>query len=129
MGSNKNIKMIINGSILTSADNSGAKKSLCIKIFGNNKKVAHICDVIKVSIKKCSKKSKVKKGGVYNAIIVRTKYGIQRSNGTKISFNDNSIVLLNRKFELIGTRIKGIIPAEIKETDFEEIASLAKNIF
>ncbi|UOQ33156.1 LSU ribosomal protein L14p (L23e) [Candidatus Vidania fulgoroideae] len=121
--------MIIQGTICSSADNSGAKKSMCIKVLGNNKKVAEICDIIKVAVKKCSKKSKVRKGQVCNAIVVRTKYGLKRKNGTKISFLDNSIVLLDRKFEMIGTRIKGVIPMEIKETDFEEIVSLAKYVF
>ncbi|MGX7583144.1 50S ribosomal protein L14 [Candidatus Vidania fulgoroideorum] len=121
--------MIISGSILTSADNSGAKKSMCIRILGNNKKVAKVCDIIKVSIKKCSKKSKVKKGFIYNAIIVRTKFGIFRKDGTKLSFEDNAIVLLDKKFEMIGTRIKGIIPLEIRETDFDEIFFLSKYVF
>ncbi|UOQ27937.1 LSU ribosomal protein L14p (L23e) [Candidatus Vidania fulgoroideae] len=121
--------MIIQGTICSSADNSGAKKSMCIKVLGNNKKVAKICDIIKITVKKCSKKSKVKKGQIYNAIVVRTKYGLCRKDGTKISFLDNSIVLLDRKFEMVGTRVKGIIPLEIKETDFEEIISLAKYVF
>lgn len=111
------------------ADNSGAKLVLCIKILGGSKKkYAFICDLIKVTIKKSLFKSKVKKGDILNAVLVRSKKQISRSDGTFISFDNNSVVLLNNKFEPIASRIIGPIPRELKFSRFSRIISLASDI-
>ena len=90
---------------LQSADNSGAKKLMCIKVLGgSHRRFATIGDVIKVAIKDAMPKGKVKKGEVYNAVIVRTKKGIRRPDGSAIRFDSNAVVLLDNKLEPLGTR-------------------------
>jgi len=100
-------------SLLFVSDNSGAKMASCIKILKPiNAKYANIGDIVKVSIKKNSL-SKIKKGSIYNALIIRTKSGIFRKNGFFLKFNKNCIILLNEKNECIGTRIFGHVPYEV----------------
>jgi large subunit ribosomal protein L14 len=118
--------MIQMGSVLTVADNSGAKKVRCIKVLGGSKKMsAKIADKIVVSIQDSLTSDKVKSGDVFNAIIVRTRSNIKRKDGVVIKFFDNAVVLIDKQNELIGTRIFGPIPREIKEANFQKIASLA----
>lgn len=116
--------MIFPGSLLHVSDNSGAKKVLCIRILYNKKKYGSIGDILKICIKKCIYNSRVKKGIVYNALLVNTKKGILRKNG-KIKFSTNSVIILDKKLEIISTRIYGAIPKEFKNTYFNKIISLA----
>ncbi|MGX7582572.1 50S ribosomal protein L14 [Candidatus Vidania fulgoroideorum] len=116
--------MIFPGTILHVSDNSGAKKVLCIRIMYSKKKYGKIGDIIKICIKKCLFNGKVKKGSIYNALIVNTKKGILRKNG-KIRFEKNSVIIIDKKYEIISTRIFGIIPKEFKETIFNKIISLS----
>lgn len=111
---------------LSVADNSGAKKVMCIKVLGGTrKKFANINDIIKVSIKDAIPNAKVKKGDVLNAVIVRSRYGISRKDGTYIKFDTNAVVLLDNKNQPIGTRIFGPIAKELKTEKYMKISSLA----
>jgi len=114
---------------LDSADNSGAKLVQCIKVLGGSKrKYATIGDVIKVSIKEALPRGKAKKGDVYNAVIVRTKKGVRRADGSSIRFDGNAVVLLNNKLEPIGTRIFGPVTRELRQERFMKIVSLAPEV-
>ncbi|MGX7589654.1 50S ribosomal protein L14 [Candidatus Vidania fulgoroideorum] len=116
--------MIYNGTILKVADNSGAKRAICIGTIFCKRRYAKLGDIIKVSIKKCSKKSRVKKGTIYNAIVINTKYPFFR-NGFMLRFEENSIVLLDNKYNVFSTRIFGISLKEFKKTDFGKICSIS----
>ncbi len=108
--------MIQNESYLTVADNSGAKIVCCIKILGSSKKkYAYLGDLLKVSVKKINIHSKIKKGETYNAVLIRSIYNFKRYDGSYISFNDNSVVLLNNKNDPCFTRVFGPIIKELKE--------------
>lgn len=121
--------MIQMQSILYVADNSGAKKVMCIKVLGGSKKkCAKIGDLIKVSIKDAIPTGKVKKGEVLNAVIIRTKKGISRNDGSYIKFDKNSVVLLDNKNQPIGTRIFGPVTRELKCEKYIKIASLALEV-
>lgn len=121
--------MIQMQSRLTVADNSGAKKVMCIKVLGGSKRrYASIGDVIKVSIKEALPNSRVKKGDVYNAVIVRTSKGIRRRDGSAIRFDNNSAVLLNANLQPIGTRIFGPVTRELRGSKFMKIVSLAPEV-
>jgi len=114
---------------LTVADNSGAKAVQCIKVLGGSKRrYANIGDVIKVSIKEAIPRGKVKKGDVYDAVIVRTKKGVRRADGQVIRFDTNAAVLLDPKKELIGTRIFGPVTRELRSEQFMKIISLAPEV-
>ena len=114
---------------LTVADNSGAKTVQCIKVLGGSKRrYANIGDVIKVSIKEAIPRGKVKKGDVYDAVIVRTKKGVRRADGQVIRFDTNAAVLLDPKKELIGTRIFGPVTRELRNEAFMKIISLAPEV-
>ncbi len=116
-------------SILKSADNSGAKKMMCIKVLGGSRKrYATIGDVIVVSVKDAMPNSKVKKGDVFRAVIVRTRKEIRRSNGTYIRFDENAAVLLNNQMEPVGTRIFGPVARELRPKNFMKIISLAPEV-
>jgi large subunit ribosomal protein L14 len=111
------------------ADNSGAKKISCVKVLGGSKRrYAGIGDLIVVSVKEAMPHSKVKKGEVYTAVIVRTKKGIGRPEGTYIRFDTNSAVLLNNNLEPIGTRIFGPVARELRQKKFMKIVSLAPEV-
>ena len=111
------------------ADNSGAKDVMCIKVLGGSKRrYAAIGDVIKVAIKEASPKGRVKKGEVYNALVVRTSNGVRRSDGSLIKFDNNAAVLLNAKLEPIGTRIFGPVTRELRTEKFMKIVSLAPEV-
>lgn len=121
--------MIQMQSILQVADNSGAKKVMCIKVLGgSHRRYANIGDVIKVSIKDAIPRGKVKKGDVYDAVIVRTAHGVRRADGSKIRFDNNAAVLLNKKHEPIGTRIFGPVTRELRGEKFMKIISLAPEV-
>ncbi len=121
--------MIQMQTILTSADNSGAKKLMCIKVLGGSKrKYASIGDTIVVSIKEAVPNSKVKKGDVAKAVIVRTAKETRRPDGTYIKFDNNSAVLINAQKEPIGTRIFGPVARELRARKFTRIISLAPEV-
>lgn len=120
--------MIQMQSILDVADNSGARRVMCIKVLGgSHRRYANISDVIVVSVKDALPNSKVKPGEVYKAVIVRTKKGIRRPDGSLIRFDNNSCVLLNNQKQPIGTRIFGPITRELRES-FMKIISLAPEV-
>ncbi|QND78499.1 LSU ribosomal protein L14p (L23e) [Candidatus Nasuia deltocephalinicola] len=107
--------MIQCGTLLNVGDNSGAKLVSCIKVLGSSKKrYGFIGDIIKISIKKSLYSNKIKKGEVFNAVIIRTLYRFKREDGTIINFNDNSVVLFNNKKDLLFTRIFGPVLKELK---------------
>ena len=114
---------------LAAADNSGAKELMCIKVLGGSKRrYAGIGDVIKVSIRDAIPRGKVKKGEVYDAVVVRTKKGVRRADGSLIRFDGNAAVLLNNKLEPIGTRIFGPVTRELRNVQFMKIISLAPEV-
>lgn len=116
-------------SILDSADNSGAKKLMCIKVLGGTRrKYASIGDIIVVSVKEALPNSKVKKGDVKKGVIVRTKKEISRNDGSFIRFDQNSIVLINDAGEPLGTRIFGPVARELRAKRFMKIISLAPEV-
>ncbi len=121
--------MIQMQSRLSAADNSGAKEVQCIKVLGGSKRrYAGIGDIIKVSVKQAIPRGKVKKGEVYNAVIVRTRKGVRRSDGSLIRFDGNAVVMLNAKLEPIGTRIFGPVTRELRSGKFMKIISLAPEV-
>jgi len=121
--------MIQMQSVLKVADNSGGKKVQCIKVLGGSKKrFANIGEVIIVSVKEALPNSKVKKGKVYPAVIVRTKTGMARKDGSFIRFDDNSVVILNEAYEPIATRIFGPVARELRAANFMKIISLAPEV-
>jgi large subunit ribosomal protein L14 len=121
--------MIQMQTVLTVADNSGAKRVQCIKVLGGSKRrYAGVGDVIKVSVKDAIPRGKVKKGEVYNAVVVRTRKGVRRPDGSLIRFDGNAAVLLNNKLEPIGTRIFGPVTRELRTGNFMKIISLAPEV-
>lgn len=121
--------MIQMQSSLDVADNSGAKRIQCIKVLGGSKRrYAGIGDVIRISIKEAMPNSRVKKGDVYNAVIVRTKKGVRRPDGSVVRFDKNAAVLLNAQLQPIGTRIFGPVTRELRSERFMRIISLAPEV-
>jgi large subunit ribosomal protein L14 len=121
--------MIQMRTVLEAADNSGARSLKCIKVLGGSKRrYARIGDVIKVSIGDAIPRGKVKKGEVYNAVVVRTKSGVRRPDGSIIKFDSNAAVLLTNKLEPIGTRIFGPVTRELRTEAFMRIISLAPEV-
>ena len=121
--------MIQMQTVLDAADNSGARRIQCIKVQGGSKRrYAGVGDVIKVSIKDAIPRGKVKKGEVYNAVVVRTRKGVRRSDGSLIRFDGNAAVLLNARLEPIGTRIFGPVTRELRTGQFMKIVSLAPEV-
>ncbi len=111
------------------ADNSGAKRVMCIKVLGgSHRRYASVGDIIRVSIKDAVPRGKVKKGDVYFAVIVRTKKGIRRTDGSAIRFDSNSVVLLNAQHQPIGTRVFGPVLRELRSEKFMKIISLAEEV-
>ena len=114
---------------LKAADNSGAKLLSCIKVLGGSKRrYANIGDIIKVSIKEAIPRGKVKKGDVMNAVVVRTRKGVRRADGSVIRFDTNAVVLLNAQLQPIGTRIFGPVTRELRTGKFMKIISLASEV-
>jgi len=111
------------------ADNSGARRVQCIKVLGgSHRRYAGIGDIIKVSIKEAIPRGKVKKGEVYNAVVVRTRKGVRRGDGSLIRFDGNAAVLLNAQLQPIGTRIFGPVTRELRSERFMKIISLAPEV-
>ena len=111
------------------ADNSGARQVMCIKVpGGSHRRYANIGDVIVVSIKDALPRGKVKKGDVHQAVIVRTKKGVRRADGSVIRFDTNAVVLINKQREPIGTRIFGPVTRELRDDNFMRIISLAPEV-
>ena len=121
--------MIQMQSQLDVADNSGARRVQCIKVLGGSKRrYAAIGDLIKVSIKEAIPRGKVKKGDVYTAVVVRTRKGVRRTDGSLIRFDGNAAVLLNAQNQPIGTRIFGPVTRELRGENFMKIISLAPEV-
>jgi large subunit ribosomal protein L14 len=121
--------MIQMQTVLNAADNSGARRVQCIKVLGgSHRRYAGVGDVIKVSIKDAIPRGKVKKGEVYNAVVVRTAKGIRRNDGSVIRFDTNAAVLLNASLQPIGTRIFGPVTRELRNERFMKIISLAPEV-
>jgi large subunit ribosomal protein L14 len=111
------------------ADNSGAKRVQCIKVLGgSHRRYAGIGDVIKVTVKDAIPRGKVKKGDVFNAVVVRTTKGVRRPDGSLIRFDGNAAVLLNNQLQPIGTRIFGPVTRELRGERFMKIISLAPEV-
>ena len=111
------------------ADNSGARRVMCIKVLGgSHRRYANIGDVIKVSVKEAIPRGRVKKGEVYNAVVVRTKKGVRRTDGSLIRFDGNAAVILNNQHQPIGTRIFGPVTRELRSEKFMKIISLAPEV-
>lgn len=121
--------MIQMQSRLRVADNSGAKEVMCIKVLGGSKRrYASIGDIVVVSVKEAMPNSKVKKGDVAKAVIVRTVHKLRRADGSYIRFDDNSAVLINAAKEPVGTRIFGPVARELRAKAFVKIVSLAPEV-
>lgn len=121
--------MIQTQTYLDVADNSGARRVMCIKVLGGSKRrYAGVGDLIKVTVKEAIPRGKVKKGQVMNAVVVRTKKGVRRPDGSLIKFDDNAAVLLNNQNAPIGTRIFGPVTRELRGEQFMKIVSLAPEV-
>ena len=121
--------MIQTESVLDVADNTGAKKILCIKVLGGSKRrYASVGDVIIASVKEAAPHGRIKKGEVTRAVIVRTSKELRRKDGSYIRFDTNSAVLINTDGEPVGTRIFGPVARELRAKNFMKIASLAKEV-
>jgi|TARA_B100000508_G_scaffold124222_1_gene107422 large subunit ribosomal protein L14 len=122
-------KMIQMQTQLDVADNSGARKVQCIKVLGgSHRRYAAVGDIIKVSVKEAIPRGKVKKGDVKNAVVVRTKKGVRRPDGSLIRFDSNAAVILNDNLQPIGTRIFGPVTRELRNDKFMKIVSLAPEV-
>lgn len=111
------------------ADNTGARNVMCIKVLGGSKRrYASVGDIIKVTVKDAAPRGRVKKGEVYDAVVVRTAKGVRRTDGSLIKFDGNAAVLLNNKYEPIGTRIFGPVTRELRTERFMKIVSLAPEV-
>jgi large subunit ribosomal protein L14 len=121
--------MIQMETVLDVADNTGARSVTCIKVMGGSKRrYASIGDLIKVSIRDAAPRGRVKKGEIYDAVVVRTAKGVRRSDGSLIRFDHNAAVLLTPKMEPIGTRIFGPVTRELRTEQFMKIVSLAPEV-
>ena len=121
--------MIQTQSMLDVADNSGARRVMCIKVLGgSHRRYAGIGDIIKVTVKEAIPRGKGKKGQVMTAVVVRTRHGVRRADGSIIRFDGNAAVLLNNKQEPIGTRIFGPVTRELRTEKFMKIVSLAPEV-
>ena len=121
--------MIQMQTVLEAADNSGARRVQCIKVLGGSKRrYANVGDIIKVSVKDAIPRGKVKKGEIYNAVVVRTRKGVRCKDGSLIRFDGNAAVLLNARLEPIGTRIFGPVTRELRTSRFMKIISLAPEV-
>lgn len=121
--------MIQTQSYLEVADNSGARRVMCIKVLGgSHRRYAGVGDIIKVTVKEAIPRGKVKKGQVMKAVVVRTKKGVRRNDGSLIRFDDNAAVLLNNQEAPVGTRIFGPVTRELRSEKFMKIISLAPEV-
>ncbi|PKG40898.1 50S ribosomal protein L14 [Psychromonas sp. Urea-02u-13] len=121
--------MIQMQSVLDVADNSGARRVMCIKVLGgSHRRYAAIGDIIKVSVREAIPRGKVKKGDVHSAVVVRTRKGVRRPDGSVIRFDRNAAVMLNANNQPIGTRIFGPVTRELRNDNFMKIVSLAPEV-
>ena len=121
--------MIQTESYLDVADNSGARRVMCIKVLGgSHRRYARVGDIIKVTVKEAIPRGKVKKGQVMSAVVVRTKKGLRRQDGSLIKFDDHAAVLLNASNAPVGTRIFGPVTRELRNEKFMRIISLAPEV-
>jgi large subunit ribosomal protein L14 len=121
--------MIQTESMLDVADNSGARRVMCIKVLGgSHRRYARVGDIIKVTVKEAIPRGRVKKGQVLDAVVVRTKKGVRRADGSIIRFDDNAAVLLNAQHAPLGTRIFGPVTRELRSEKFMKIVSLAPEV-
>ena len=121
--------MIQTESYLDVADNSGARRVMCIKVLGgSHRRYARVGDIIKVTVKEAIPRGKVKKGQVMKAVVVRTRKGVRRQDGSLIKFEDNAAVLLNQQDAPVGTRIFGPVTRELRSERFMKIISLAPEV-
>lgn len=120
--------MIQEFTVLSVADNSGAKKAMCFRILGGRKKSASIGDIIVVTVKEAIPGGTVKKSEVCRAVVVRTKAGLKRKDGSVIRFADNAAVIINEQKEPRGTRIFGPVARELRDKQFMKILSLAPEV-
>ena len=121
--------MIQMQTVLDVADNSGARRVMCIKVLGGTRRrYAEVGDIIKVSVKEAIPRGKVKKGDVLNAVIVRTRKGVRRNDGSAIRFDENAVVLLNTQMQPIGIRVFEPITRELRGENFMKIISLAPEV-
>ncbi len=121
--------MIQMQTVLEAADNSGARRLMCVKVLGGSKRrYARVGDIIKVSVKEAIPRGRVKKGEMYHAVVVRTRKGIRRPDGSLIRFDSNAAVLLNNQRQPIGTRIFGPVTRELRSENFMKIISLAPEV-
>ena len=121
--------MIQTESELEIADNSGARRVKCIKVLGgSHRRYAHIGDIIKVTVKAAIPRGRVQKGQVMNAVVVRTRKGVRRGDGSLIKFDENAAVLLNQQNQPVGTRIFGPVTRELRTENFMRIVSLAPEV-
>ncbi len=122
--------MIQMQTVLESADNTGAKKLMCIKVLGGSKRrYANIGDIIKVSVREAAPRGRVKSGEVYDAVVVRTVHGVRRADGSRLRFQKNAAVLLNNRKDPLGTRVFGPVTRELRGRKFMKIVSLAPEVF
>lgn len=121
--------MIQMETMLDAADNSGARRLMCVKVLGGSKRrYANIGDIIKVTVKEAIPRGKVNKGELFNAVVVRTRKGVRRPDGSLIRFDNNAAVLLNNQMQPIGTRIFGPVTRELRSERFMKIISLAPEV-
>jgi large subunit ribosomal protein L14 len=121
--------MIQMQTVLDVADNTGARSVMCIKVLGgSHRRYASVGDIIKVTIRDAAPRGRVKKGDIYNAVVVRTAKGVRRPDGSLVRFDGNAAVLLNNKLEPIGTRIFGPVTRELRTEKFMKIVSLAPEV-
>lgn len=114
---------------LAVADNSGARRVMCIKVLGGSKRrYAGVGDVIRVSVKDAVPRGKVKKGEVWHAVVVRTKKRVRRGDGSVIRFDSNAVILLTAQLQPLGTRVFGPVPRELRTDNFMKIISLASEV-
>ncbi|MDH3891441.1 MAG: 50S ribosomal protein L14 [candidate division Zixibacteria bacterium] len=120
--------MIQEFTVLTVADNSGAKRAMCFRILGGRKKYASVGDIVVVAVKEAIPGGTVKKSEVCKAVVVRTKASLRRSDGSIIRFSDNAAVIINDQMEPRGTRIFGPVARELRDKQFMKIISLAPEV-
>jgi large subunit ribosomal protein L14 len=121
--------MIQMQTMLDAADNSGARRLMCIKVLGGSRRrYANIGDVIKVTVKEAIPRGKVRKGEVFHAVVVRTRKGVRRPDGSLIRFDGNAAVLLDKQLQPVGTRIFGPVTRELRSEKFMRIVSLAPEV-
>jgi large subunit ribosomal protein L14 len=120
--------MIAQETRLKVADNTGARVVQCIRILGQRKRYAQVGDVIKVTVKEAQPRGMVKKGEIYKAVIVRTKHGVRRADGSKLRFDSNAVVLIDDQQNPRGTRIFGPVARELREKNYMKVISLAPEV-